>query len=892
MRKPLMLALLASTGLTSSALAQDATTPSGSTQTAANFETVYVTARKRSEDEQTVPISMEAYSQADLDQLNVKTIEDLRYLSPSVYIAPTTFRQDTLNVTIRGQRNFDAPSGGGNPGLGFDTATAIYKDGVYYARSIGLGGSLFDVDSVEVLKGPQGTLVGRNSTGGALLYTTREPGPDFGGYVKATLGDYGRAGIQGAINIPLSDTLFVRVALNADDQRGYIKNYYTDPVSGYSNHQPGMGSNKLGGLFSVKWQPDDSFNIMLRADIAAEHDTGSTYHDLGTFVGTALSNGRPSICNVPATCIPFTDLLGHTIAPYYTNYLTGTALNPAPAAYNALLNSVAREQTYGFWSTEQAVSNADVGHYQTYSGTLNKSFDGIDVKLMGAYRTWDNTGQAISRGLPYDANVYSYQYPDYQSYQSELTVNGSALGDKLKWTTGLFFFDEQSPNDGGMQYLFLPSAGSGPAPVAGKQLTVTDWSHNGEENTSYAAYAQATYTVFDGTRVTAGVRYTLDERQAHIATTAVRTPATAATSLTVHNGVYSTTPYTYNGISYAGQTDYCNLTDTNGLFRTLANCSADVDKSFHKPTWTLAVDHDLFDGTMVYFTTRSGYRSGAINTTALNPLVTVAQPEEVLDYEVGTKSDWSLGNVPMRTNFALYQTAYHNAQVQVSMPNVTAAIGPGGVPCTQTLFNGGQCTGQFNDNITLNANRARIYGGEWDITAMPTSQLTLSWSGSYLDARYTDFHYTPPAGYLLPTGTTNLSGTPIPLPRWQMNGTLNYNFGEADLVGLPLGDAVWTMHYYWQSRTLADLRTYNPLQQTSAYGILNLRLQFTDIAKSGIALAGFINNAANSRICLPEYNGTLNSAPNATYGVANTSGVLQCVPMAPRMSGLELDYKF
>jgi iron complex outermembrane receptor protein len=95
------------------------------------LETVIVTARKRAEDAQSVPISITAYNQSDLDRLNIKTIEDLKYSAPSVYVAPTTFRQDTLNVTIRGQRNFDAPSGGGNPGLGFDTATAIYKDGVY-----------------------------------------------------------------------------------------------------------------------------------------------------------------------------------------------------------------------------------------------------------------------------------------------------------------------------------------------------------------------------------------------------------------------------------------------------------------------------------------------------------------------------------------------------------------------------------------------------------------------------------------------------------------------------------------------------------------------------------------------------------------------------------------
>src|SRR3982751_5055699 len=168
------------------------------------LEKVVVTARKRREDQQVVPISITALSQADLDKLNVKTIEDLKYVSPSVYIAPTAFRQDTLNITIRGQRNFDAPSGGGNPGLGFDTASAVYKDGVYYARAIGLTGSLFDLENVSVLKGPQGTLVGRNSTGGAILYRSREPGNDYELFVRGTLGDYGRAGLQGIVNIPLT----------------------------------------------------------------------------------------------------------------------------------------------------------------------------------------------------------------------------------------------------------------------------------------------------------------------------------------------------------------------------------------------------------------------------------------------------------------------------------------------------------------------------------------------------------------------------------------------------------------------------------------------------------------------------------------------------------------
>src|SRR5476651_733638 len=314
MLKRLMAALLACSALggASQALAQADATPQTSDTTpktvVAGLEKVVVTARKRQEDEQVVPISITAFSQADLDKLNIKTLQDLTYATPSVYIAPTTFRQDTLNITIRGQRNFDAPSGGGNPGLGFDTASAVYKDGVYYARAIGLTGSLFDLDSVEVLKGPQGTLVGRNSTGGAILYTSHDPDSNFGGYVQATAGDYARAGLQGAVNIPLADTLFLRVALNSENQKGYLANLFLDPTTGRTNTQAAMGYKKLGGVFSLKWQPDDTFNVILRADVSTEHDTGSSYHDLGTFTGSVLSAGKASICNIPGTCVGFTDL--------------------------------------------------------------------------------------------------------------------------------------------------------------------------------------------------------------------------------------------------------------------------------------------------------------------------------------------------------------------------------------------------------------------------------------------------------------------------------------------------------------------------------------------------------------------------------------------------------
>ncbi len=256
---------------------------------------------------------------------------------------------------------------------------------------------------------------------------------------------------------------------------------------------------------------------------------------------------------------------------------------------------------------------------------MNKTFGDIDVKWLSAIRWWDNRGTSVGRGLSYDTANYEYMVPDYKSYQSELTVGGKALDNKLQWTTGLFFFQEDSPRDGGLFYLFLPSSVT---PQPGKGITLQDGTNNSQRNTSYAAYAQATYSITSDLRFTAGVRYTYDERHAFLDLLDDIFPATQTSTNSVANGVFDPSPITYNGITYQGQTHACALTDTAGKLKPLSQCPTTIDVSFHKPTYTLALDHDLWDGTLVYATTRSGYRSGAINSAAVQPAAIVARPEK------------------------------------------------------------------------------------------------------------------------------------------------------------------------------------------------------------------------------------------------------------------------
>ena len=863
---------------------------------ASGFDEIVVIARKRPEPVQDIPIAIDAFTAQELDAKHIRTIQDLKTVSPSVYIQADQFQQDTVNITIRGLRNYPSNN------IQFDSATAVYIDGVYLARTQGLAGSLFDVDSVQVEKGPQGTLVGRNATGGAILYTTKAPTDDFGGYLNLTGGDYGDREVEGAINLPISDKFAVRGAVSYDTRDGYLRNIYFDPASGQRNDTAALGYRKLAGRFSAKYQPDDDFTLIARIDASEEHDTGSAYHDLGYFVGTTPSLGRPSICGIPGTCATvggtaFTDLQGHVIAPYYSNVATGT-VNTDPRSYNALLNSVARQKS-DFWTTDQADDNEDTDLFQTYSLEATKSFEDISVKWLGSYRGYDSAGIAVSRGLPYDAIQYAFQTPDYNAYSSELTVGGSGLGERLKWTTGFFYFREEAAHQGQTSFLYSPNFPM-PAAISGHQITLTDTTGNGGDNESYAGYAQATYSILPELRLTAGVRYTIDQRNAEISSQSVRFPATSATTANIPNSTYNPGVYVLNGIAYQGSSTSCALTGANGKVLPANECAFIVSKQFEKPTWTLALDYDLYDHVLVYFTTRSGYRAGAINTGATNASVTVAQPESVQDYEIGTKADFTVGAVPVRADIALYNTDYRNIQVQVALPNATFATGPGGGPCTQADFNAALCNGTTTDNVTLNAKSANIYGYEWNFEAKPIPPLTVSWGGSYLHARYTDFSYGLPAGYLLPaSGATNLSGSPFPLPQWQMNAAATYRL-TGDELGLPVDAVALTANWYWQSRFLANFTGFRYSdQQAAGYGMTNFRVDVENIAGSNLSLAAFVTNAFDKKACQPESGstggggaGVLNSAPNATFGVPGTSGVLQCVPLPPRMFGFTARYVF
>ncbi|MDB5423801.1 MAG: hypothetical protein JWQ29_1217 [Phenylobacterium sp.] len=177
-------------------------------------EEVIVTARRTAESLQTVPVSIVALSGADLERASVRSIVDLQEKVPNLIFTGSTTDSNTLVITLRGQRQNDV-----TPNL--DASVAVYIDNVYYPRTTGLTNALIDISRIEVLRGPQGTLFGRNTTGGALTIYTANPTDRVEGNVAATYGNYNQVNLSGVVNIPISDNLAARFVARHGQRDGY-----------------------------------------------------------------------------------------------------------------------------------------------------------------------------------------------------------------------------------------------------------------------------------------------------------------------------------------------------------------------------------------------------------------------------------------------------------------------------------------------------------------------------------------------------------------------------------------------------------------------------------------------------------------------------------------------
>jgi iron complex outermembrane receptor protein len=460
--------LFAASSLTS-ALAEDAPADQGAVSDSSQLEEITVTARRREESISKVPISISALSASDLQDKEIVTETDLQAAVPGLTVRATQ-QQNQLTYSVRGQ-SVDSLSGS-------VPAVLPYLDEVQLNTQT--ASTFFDLENIQVLKGPQGTLFGRNTTGGAVLYTTAKPSNDFGGYAEIDLGNYSLERFQSAVNLPIiSDKLLLRIALISDNENGYVKDVFNGETLGTTNSQ--------SGRISLIGRPIDGLETSLVYQYSRNDGT-----NLGGTLYSVYPCGAPNV-GVPTACI---------YGPAIAGALNASNPKVYPGGLNAFYNY--QKNGLGFYTEDSASPAEHVSHtnFLTDTTTFDISRD-AQIKNIFGYATSVDEDQNGLIGSPYEAYVLGQAGNAYGTtqYSDELHLSGKTLGDRLSYIGGVYYSYERDESDLTVCLLCdLGPFGLGP---------IKEGYHYQTTDQSEAAYAQASYAITSsGLSVTAGFRET------------------------------------------------------------------------------------------------------------------------------------------------------------------------------------------------------------------------------------------------------------------------------------------------------------------------------------------------------------------------------------------------
>jgi iron complex outermembrane receptor protein len=756
------------------------------------IETVTVTARRRAEDLEKVPVAVTVISAEKLRTSEIKSPLDLQNYAPSLTVSGSLGSRDDDVFTIRGQSQ---PFGGADPGVQTYFADVPFSPNGH--------GSDYDLASIQILNGPQGTLFGRSTTGGAVLFEPKRPDDQFGGYIDVTGGTYALKQFQGALNVPVSDTLNIRLAGDIGKQRGF--------TSDVSNGENLDNVNYQAGRIGIDWHPVNGLDNYVMAYYLHDwnNGTGAKLSGIGSearLVGVAEKFGLPEA--------EATSLVGIYYALFQSALAEQHALGP-----RATTSSIPLFYRHDAWNV------TDIASYDITPGlTIKNIFAWLDDK---AQPSFDYDGS----DLPILAISNSRTW-ETQSVQvtEELQLLGQ-MGN-FNWIAG--FYHELDRPGGYSEIERSVFGGAGVLPPLSS--TVIERLTNG--GTSDAGYGSATYDAsgwVHGLSFTAGGRYTWDHKIA----TAVICAEPPATSC----------PFPLPSATF-------------GLPKLTQN--------FRAPSWTLAANWQATDDTLLYATYRRGYKSGGFNSGAEGTGLELFKPEYLTDVELGTKNNWTILGVPGRTNFDLYYGWYQDIQKNdlVLVATTIPPVPPSTTPTTSSLL----------DAVTFNAARASVKGLEFSSTFIPNENVEVDVFYSYTDASYDKFVLPDTIVNGVPMDILDHSGNPFaytPKNKWGLTGRFHIP------VDPSWGTPVATIQWYGQSRVyFTDFADENPDAFQGRYGLINMRLDWDNVAGSAFDAAIYSTNILNK---------TYKVGANALeQEIATTASIYG----APRMIGVELRWRF
>jgi len=707
--KTALLAGAAMGAIASAAYAQDARAQDA--EPTSSVEDIIVTARRTEESAQKTPLALTAFSGETLERTGAQQVTDLQGAVPNLNLVQGRGSSNSTNIYIRGVGQPDALQT-------FDPAVGVYVDDVYYSRIRGSQFDLLDLERVEILRGPQGTLYGKNTIGGAMKLVSRRPGQTFRARASAAYGDYDLMEFQGAVSGPVTDTLALGLSALHSERGGYV----VDPATGAEYND----KNTSAARASLAWDPTSTFRVDLNVDYSKD--------DAGMTVGQATNS---------LTYLGYG--VAYPVATPAPEYDFKTRTTPG-------LPNETRLETWGTalrmtWDLSDALTLKSITSYRELNTDDYIDFDATELEIADALVAVDQKQTSQELQLTYDSGPLTavgglyYLKEDVSSHQE--SYNDDLLGPLYGNATFVRYIDDTL------------------------------------ETTSKAAYANVSYAVTDALRLSAGVRYTKEEK------------------------------------------DYARLTSVDSSFTMLIGGVPvpvlNTSYAFAPPTGEyedtsimLSADYQLSPDAMVYARYSQGFKSGGFNGRANSATeATEYQPETADSFEVGAKTQY--WDNRLRLNLAAFMTKYDDFQARVSGIEVPPG---GGVP-TPVLS-------------VINAGSLDIFGFELEGVLAPVRGLTLDTQIGFLEADYKEFNdarftafggsraFQDPA--FSPKWTLRVGGQ----YEWALDGGSSVTFGAAAKYRSRMALAV--------DNTIINTDTELPGMYQDSYWLYDARVVWSDAA--------------------------------------------------------------
>ncbi len=719
-------------------------------QRALMLEEVVVTARRREEFLQDVPASLTVFNQRQLNAANITNPGELAAYTPNLQ-ANTRFGGDNTTFAIRGFTQELRTTA--SVGVYFAEVVALRGANSQQSGDGATPGDLFDLESVQVLKGPTGTLFGRNTTGGAVLLTPQRPNDEFGGYIEGSVGNYDMWRGQAVLNLPISDSFKMRFGVDHSQRDGYLNNI------------SGIGPEDFADQDYTAWR------------VSALWEISDSLENYTIVRGSESSNnGYPAslfACNPAGAlgalfCQPDLD---NRIATGGNGFYDIYSFVPKPVNDQDLWHAINTTT----WEISDDFLIKNIIAYGELETNQRSAIYGSDWRFGGEQFIFQQVGLTSA-----------YPTTDQETLVEELQIQGSAFDDRMNYQAGIYYEQSEPGGDYGAQ---------SPALMMCDQATIIGPNSDeyrcnnplgagalqrvpgGVEYTNKAVYAQATYEFTDYLSLTGGIRYTDDKTEG----------------------------YANELIFYFPRLPPGEL---SAPIDSLTETRTPVSES-DEPTWLLGVDVTPTEDLLLYAKYNRGYRQGSVNIGGSSGL-DVHGPETVDTYEIGSKFQF-YGAIPGTLNIAAFYNEFEDQQVQFGY------FKPTGVGTTAIINAGAstiwgaeiEANLQLTDNLILNASYAYLDTMVDELSFPPFPENAVATEPTTTTAEGEPLSFAPEnqlvmtAVYMLPVdaeyGDLRLSATwsytdeqqavskeSSPLATLDSYDLWNFNFNWTGIMGSPI----------------------------------------------------------------------------------------------------------